>query len=192
MNIILMGVKHSGKSTQGRIISEKLGLPFFDTDDVIQNLFGKSAREIYTESGEEGFKEAEVCACSFIQKEVSETEKKKAIIATGGGICCNEKAISLLKKDSLFVFLCVDEEVATERILREVKIGSNGNLENLPAYIAKKNPHTLEDVQKIFSAFFSERQALYQKIADITVSVSSSPKEENAERIICAVREKDN
>ena len=47
--IVLMGIKHCGKSTQGKIISQKLGLPFYDTDDVITLLTGKTPREIYTE-----------------------------------------------------------------------------------------------------------------------------------------------
>ena len=48
MSIVLMGIKHCGKSTQGRIISKKLSVPFFDTDDVILEMTGKTPRQIYT------------------------------------------------------------------------------------------------------------------------------------------------
>mgnify|MGYP003541431241 FL=1 len=64
--IVLMGIKHCGKSTQGKIISQKLGLPFYDTDDVITLLTGKTPREIYTEKGAEGFMEAEKYACEYV------------------------------------------------------------------------------------------------------------------------------
>ena len=63
MSIILMGIKHCGKSTQGRIISKKLSVPFFDTDDVVFEMTGKTPRQIYTELGNEGFQEAEEKAC---------------------------------------------------------------------------------------------------------------------------------
>ena len=82
-SIVLMGIKHCGKSTQARMISEKLGCDSFDTDDVIAEMTGKTPREIYTESGEGEFKKAEVMACRKVCGDLS-VSGKRAVIAAGG------------------------------------------------------------------------------------------------------------
>ena len=52
-SIILLGIKHCGKSTQGKLLAKYFNCPFFDTDDEIEVLTGKSPRQIYTEQGKE-------------------------------------------------------------------------------------------------------------------------------------------
>ena len=138
-SIVLMGIKHCGKSTQARMISEKLGCDSFDTDDVIAEMTGKSPREIYTESGEGEFKKAEVMACRKVCGDLS-VSGKRAVIATGGGICNNPEAIEVLRKTGTLVYLCADKNVATERVVREITVAPDGTLGNMPAYIAKKIP----------------------------------------------------
>ena len=101
-SIVLMGIKHCGKSTQARMISEKLGCDSFDTDDVIAEMTGKTPREIYTESGEGEFKKAEVMACRKVCGDLS-ASGKRAVIATGGGICNNPEAIEVLRKTGTLV-----------------------------------------------------------------------------------------
>ena len=48
-SIILMGIKHCGKSTQAALISKKLNMPKYDTDDVVEKLSGKTPRELYVQ-----------------------------------------------------------------------------------------------------------------------------------------------
>lgn len=83
--IILMGIKHCGKSTQGRMLGKDLGAPFYDTDTVIKKISGKSPREIFLEEGKDGFMEKEKDACFAIAQEIEEKQIKKVVIATGGG-----------------------------------------------------------------------------------------------------------
>ncbi len=189
MCIILVGIKHCGKSTQGCLISQKLNVPFFDTDDIITELNKKTPREIWTESGNEGFQQAELKACEHLYKKL-EQEKQNAVIATGGGICCNEKAIQVLKKIGTFVYLKTSEDIACGRILREIKVEQDGTMLNVPAFIAKKNPHSIQEARDIFHTFFLERQELYTKIADISIDVTNSSKTENAQKIIETVYKK--
>ncbi len=139
--IVLMGIKHCGKSTQGRLISQKLGLPFFDTDDVIAEMTGKTPREIYTEKGQEGFIEAEKKACQQVKDRTGGTDS--CVIATGGGICNNPDAVEILRSFGTLVYLEVDEKIAASRVLREIKKEADGTLSNMPAYIAKKIPSPL-------------------------------------------------
>lgn len=190
MSIILMGIKHCGKSTQGRIISKKLSVPFFDTDDVVFEMTGKTPRQIYTELGNEGFQEAEEKACSFLLEKINSSAEKNAVIATGGGICGNKKALDVLKKIGVFVFLKTPERIASFRVLREISVAQDGTLLNVPAFIAKKNPRSVADAKKIFHDFFIERECIYEQLADVVIDMSSSSKEANAAKIIEAVSSK--
>ncbi|MDY2615051.1 shikimate kinase [Treponema succinifaciens] len=190
MSIILMGIKHCGKSTQGRIISKKLSVPFFDTDDVIFEMTGKTPRQIYTELGNEGFQEAEEKACSFLLEKINSSAEKNAVIATGGGICGNKKALDVLKKIGTFVFLKTPERIASFRVLREISVAQDGTLLNVPAFIAKKNPRSVADAKKIFHDFFIERECIYEQLADVVIDMSSSSKEANAAKIIESVSSK--
>lgn len=190
MSIVLMGIKHCGKSTQGRIISKKLSVPFFDTDDVIFEMTGKTPRQIYTELGNEGFQEAEEKACSFLLEKINSSAEKNAVIATGGGICGNKKALDVLKKIGTFVFLKTPERIASFRVLREISVAQDGTLLNVPAFIAKKNPRSVADAKKIFHDFFIERECIYEQLADVVIDMSSSSKEANAAKIIESVSSK--
>ena len=152
--VILMGIKHCGKSTQGKLISQKLELDFYDTDDVVTRMTGKTPREIYTEKGQSGFIEAEKEACLFIRDKVSSGSdfSKPVIIATGGGICSNKEAVEILKSFGIAVYLEVSEKIAASRVLREIKRAGSynqaimelGALQMLPylltIYCKKKSP----------------------------------------------------
>lgn len=188
-SIILTGIKHCGKSTQGRIVSRMLRIPFYDTDDVIAELTGKTPRQIYSELGKQEFLKAETQACMHLcgRLNPASAEKKCAVIATGGGICCNEAAVSLLKKEGIFVFLKADERIVSERVMREIKTAEDGTLFNMPAYIAQKHPSSLNEARAVFHDFFTEREKIYSSLADITVDMKDDSKSGNAEKIVRAV-----
>lgn len=185
-SIILMGIKHCGKSTQGKILSEKLNLPFYDTDDLITENTGKTPRQIYDEGGQEGFIIQEALVCEKLVESLKKSGES-AVIATGGGICNNPKAIEALHSIGNFVFLNSQEKTACDRIVREIKKDENGNLFNLPSYIAKKNPRSEEDVRNIFHDFFTERVKIYSELADVTVQMTQESKSVNADKILCAI-----
>jgi len=187
-SIILLGIKHSGKSTQGKLAAKHFECDFFDTDDEITRITGKTPRQIYTESGQEAFLKAEEEACRTLAENTK--NGKRVVIATGGGICNNKAALEELHKIGIFVFLDSDEETACSRIVREIKYGEDGSMTNLPAYIAKENPSDITDVRKIFHGFYTERQKIYKSICDISVKLArSATKQENCEKIISAVYE---
>ena len=185
-SIILMGIKHCGKSTQGRLLAKKLSLPFFDTDTLIEDATGKSPRQIYNESGADAFKKAELEACQKLSDELC-AKGTSAVIATGGGICMNQGAVEKLRSLGRCVFLIADEKLAADRIVREAHTSDDGELTNLPAYIACKNPGSSLEVRKIFHDFYVERTKLYSKIADLCVEMKQAGKEENLARILDAL-----
>jgi len=187
MCIILLGIKHCGKSTQARLLSQKLSLPSYDTDDVITELTSKTPREIYTGQGQEAFKQAELQACRHLAQTIA-ASGTDAVIATGGGICANPSALEALHALGKFVFLHAPEEMAADRIVREIKEDENGEMANLPAYIAKKSPHSLLEVRAIFHEFYVERVKTYSKLADISVEMGRDSKEENCLKILGSLK----
>lgn len=178
--IILLGIKHCGKSTLGKLLGKRFNCPFFDTDDVISEMTGLSPREIYQQHGSQGFMEAEAEACDYLKRYLATLGEDTYVIATGGGICNNQKALTVLQTLGFFLFLEVPEEVAANRIIEEIE-WEDGVMKNLPAYIEKESPTTIEQVAQIFSGFYQQRTSLYRKIAQITCNLVGVTPEENCQ-----------
>lgn len=193
--IVLCGIKHCGKSTHGRILAERLGCPFFDTDEIVAQAEGQSPREIYLSRGAEAFMRAEARACRLLAEKLKaefcpaseEGARPSAVIATGGGICNNEPALDALRPSGILVFLETSEKAAADRIIAEIAC-ADGKMTGLPAYIAEKSPKTEDDVRRIFSEFYRERCAAYRRLADVTCLLDDAPTEENAKKILEAVQ----
>ena len=111
---------------------------------------------------------------------------KSAVIATGGGICQNEPAIAILKKLGTIVYLEVPEITAAGRIVREARFLPDGTIQNLPAYIANKNPADQKEVRAIFHDFYMERTKKYRSLADASVQAQGS-RSENTKKILSAL-----
>lgn len=192
----MCGIKHCGKSTQGKRIASALGLDFYDTDDLILEQCGMDARAIYKSQGKDAFMAAELKACEYLQELLSAPNEasqgqnaaaaKSAVIATGGGICQNEPAIAILKKLGTIVYLEVPEITAAGRIVREACFLPDGTIQNLPAYIANKNPADQKEVRAIFHDFYTERTKKYRSLADASVQAQGS-RSENTKKILSAL-----
>ncbi len=106
LNLVLIGMPGSGKSSIGRLIAEKTGREFYDTDDVFVKENG-AISDFFDEHGEAVFRDAE----SGIVKRLG--EKNGIVIATGGGAVLREENVNALGQNGLIVFLDRD----TERIV---------------------------------------------------------------------------
>ena len=147
-SIVLMGCKHCGKSTQGRLLAEKLGVPFVDTDDEIGRLRGVDFRTLYKTKGAAEFVLAEEEACTSIIKKNPDSQ---LVIATGGGICDNPPALQALRVCGTFVFLRLDIKYSVKRIMDKIEETEMGTFLNVPAYVMDKNPASLKEIEEINS-----------------------------------------
>jgi 3-dehydroquinate synthetase len=77
--IVLVGMPGSGKSTVGRLVAERLGRPFIDTDALLEQRHGTAVPDYLREHGEPAFREAEAAAVA------DACSKRGAIIGAGGG-----------------------------------------------------------------------------------------------------------
>lgn len=188
--IILLGIKHCGKSTLGQLLGKRFKCPFFDTDNVITEMTGKTPREIYQQQGAEAFMEAEARACDYLGRYLASLGEDEYVIATGGGICNNQQALDSLHKLGFFLFLEVPEKVAAQRIIDEIQ-WEDGVMKNLPAYIEQENPSSPDDVARIFSRFYQQRSSQYRKLAQITCNLKGETPEENGQLLMEALFSQD-
>ena len=97
----------SGKTTIGRLVAEKLNLPFFDLDHAIIRKSGKSVAEIFEQAGEDEFRRIET-EC------LQEAAYDSAVISTGGG--CFPENQEWMHQNGLVIFLDVPFDILTHRI----------------------------------------------------------------------------
>ncbi|HIW36279.1 MAG TPA: hypothetical protein IAA30_04790 [Candidatus Treponema faecavium] len=181
--IVIVGVKHCGKTTQGELLAKHYRCPFYDTDSVITDMTGRTPRELYAESGQEAFMRAEAQACRFLAQELSDAERQ-AVVATGGGVCDNNEAVRVLKTLGPFLLLFAEEEAAYRRIVYDARMTEEGTIANLPAYLACHNPRSFDEVQSLFHEFYEERMKKYTAIADTVFFAEPVSIEENSRRLI--------
>jgi len=136
MKIFLIGFMGSGKTHWGKLLAEKLRLPFFDLDTVITQKEGKTISDIFAEKGEEYFR--------YREKEILEelvTGEQEFIISSGGGTPCFFNNIEFMKKNGQVIWLNTSIETLKQRLLRErlsrPLIRNIGEAE-LKAYIIRK------------------------------------------------------
>lgn len=98
-NIVLIGMPGCGKSTIGRIISEKTGKELVDMDEAIIKKAGKPIPEIFKEVDEPGFRDIESEVAAELGKE------RGIVIATGGGAILREKNVDALRQNGLVIHI---------------------------------------------------------------------------------------
>ena len=99
MIITLVGMPGSGKTTVGRQLARRLGLPFFDSDQVIEERLGCSIREYFASAGEAAFRDLE-------QQVLAELAQGPAcVLATGGGAVLREANRQALRSAGQVVYL---------------------------------------------------------------------------------------
>jgi shikimate dehydrogenase len=107
--IYLTGFMGVGKSTVGKELSTLLKKDFFDTDDLIQKAAGLSIPEIFSQKGENTFREIE-------HEQIKSISASSAIISLGGGALMNPATLALVKKSSVLIYLSAEEKNLLERI----------------------------------------------------------------------------
>lgn len=109
MNIFLIGFMGSGKTTTGRKLASRKGLPFVDLDQKIEEKFNLSVQEIFELHGENAFREEE-------SRQLRTYKKGSAIISLGGGTPCSEENIKFIIENGISVYLKMDAAYLTNRL----------------------------------------------------------------------------
>lgn len=107
--IILVGMPGSGKSTIGRALASILSLEFIDIDEIIEKSENKKITEIFSQNGEDYFRQLETNAI----KSLPDTP---CVVSTGGGIVKNLYNMELLKNKGLVFYLKISPAKIFDRI----------------------------------------------------------------------------
>jgi shikimate kinase len=110
--IVLVGLMGVGKTTLGRRLAARFGLPFVDADHEIEEAAGLSIPEIFERFGESHFRDGER---RVIARLIDGTPK---VIATGGGAFIQEDTRKLILDKAIAIWLDADIETLVERVKR--------------------------------------------------------------------------
>ena len=113
--IALVGMPGSGKSTVGRHLSRRLGLPFLDSDQVIEHRLGCAIRDYFAQAGEAAFRDIE-------EQVIGELAgSAPAVIATGGGAVLREANRLRLREGAHVVYLRATPDELFRRLRQDAQ-----------------------------------------------------------------------
>lgn len=146
--ITLLGMPGSGKTTIGKLLANDLRLEFVDLDDLIQKETSISPNEYLEKYGDEKLTELE-------EKITLALNLNGKVFSPGGSLIYRDEAMKKVKRETTVVYLKVPFDILEKRIT---------NLETRAIVGLKK--HGFENLYK-------QRSPLYQKCADIILSVEN-------------------
>ncbi len=172
MNVILCGLPMCGKTTVGKLVAEKLGRPFVDTDELIEKAYvaetGKkySCRQIYFLEGESAFRDLEKKQIESLGNLTS------SVIAVGGGGLDLASNVVTLQKAGVLIYLQAAPAFIWQRMLTT----------RIPAYLNAKHP------EQGFKALVEKRVPIYEAATSSHVQVDGLSPEQIALLVIDAYK----
>jgi len=154
MNIILIGYRCTGKTSVGRGISERLGIPFYDTDELIKEHTGKTIKEIVDEGGWQAFRTEEKAVIRGLPS------SEDAVISVGGGAVMDTENREALKRGGLFLWLTADVGAIVER-MRDDRRGDE-----------QRPPLSSDGLEREISETLKQRTPIYRQLADFTIDTA--------------------
>jgi shikimate kinase len=164
--IVLVGLMGAGKSTVGRRLAKRLGLPFVDSDIAIEEASGSPTAELFERYGEHDFRDGERRLVARL------VEGDVRVIATGGGAFIDPRTRQLLNERAITVWLDAPIDVLAER---------TGRRNNRPLL---RNGDRAETLARLAE----ERRDHYSE-AQIHIRSSSGAHSDVVEAIVDALRE---
>lgn len=148
-NIVLIGMPSSGKTTVGRILSERTGAPLADTDEHIVSDIGMPIAEYFARFGEAAFRQKEKETVAALASQGGR------IIATGGGAVLDGDNVRALKRNGVIVFLDRDTS-------------------NLIA----TDDRPLSSKREALEKLYDERIGIYRAASELRVNANMTPEAE--------------
>jgi shikimate kinase len=162
--VALVGLMGAGKTSIGRRLAQRLGLPFLDADAEVEAAAGTSIEEIFRRHGETAFRDGERRVIARL------LDNPLHVLATGGGAFMDASTRELLRSRAVTVWLRADLELMLARV---------GRRNNRPLL---KNG----DPRAVLERLIAERYPVYAE-ADITVESIDGPPDATVDRVLVAL-----
>lgn len=161
INIILIGMPGSGKTTVGINLSKRVHKRFVDMDRLLINQFKMPIAQVFSELGEPVFREAESVLCERL------LGYRHCVVSTGGGVVLRPSNRALLRSSGKVVYLAPSIEMLWRRLKHD-----------------KQRPLLKTDnPRETLDAIYSQRHAMYQDTAHIVIQIKNQTPFEVAEII---------
>lgn len=146
--IALVGMPGAGKSTVGKVLARRLGLPFVDSDHVLEQRLGCPIRTYFEQQGEERFRDVE-------QQVIADLSATAAtgVLATGGGAVLREANRRQLHANAYVIYLRSSPDQVFQRVRHD-----------------RKRPLLqVDDPLARLKALHAQRDPLYREVAHLTL-----------------------
>lgn len=154
----------AGKSSVGRLLANRLRLPFNDADYEIEKAAGFTIEDYFERHGEAAFREGERQVIARL------LDGSPHVLATGGGAFMHPKTRAAILKRGISIWLRADIDILLDRVMRR----------NNRPLLKHGNP------REIMAKLIAERDPIYAK-ADLTVTTVQESHEKVVERIVVAL-----
>ena len=162
MKIWLIGMMGSGTTSAGELAASNLGVPFADTDRMVEDRVGVSIASFWNEHGEAAFRQVE-------SDVVAHLETADGIVATGGGAVVDTASRDIVGRSGTVVWLDARPEALAARV---------GETPDRP--LLSESPASARITLQLT---LDERAAIYEELADHRIPTDDLSTEEVASRI---------
>ena len=178
MNVVLIGMKHCGKSTLGKALAARRGCPFHDVDPLIEAYHAceagekLSVREVFERHGETHFHRIEGhVVCELYLK--LDRPGSQSVVALGGRTALNATVCGLLRAIGPLVYLRAAPDAIFDRIERS----------GIPPFLDAGDP------AGDFVALYHKRHPQYEGLADVSVDIDGLGPDEAVDVLQAAINE---
>jgi shikimate kinase len=155
----------AGKSTIGKILAQRIGYRFHDTDYLVMRGFRKPVSRIFQENGEDAFRRAEI----LVLRELA--RRQRVVVSTGGGTLTRDEAFAIARASGTLVYLRAPVTDLYERVI----------------FSPKDRPIVdVPDTESVFLARFEQRRHYYEQ-ADLTVDTADRRPDDVVAEIVHAL-----
>jgi len=165
--VVLVGMMGTGKTTVGRLLAERLRVPFLDSDAQVEATAGRTVADLWAERGERGFRRLESEA---LVRALDEGQDSGAVVAAAGGVVLDEGNRRLLRERGWVVWL----RARPETLVARVGDGSG-------------RPLLGDDPAGVIHELAEARRHLYADVASVVVDTDERSPEDVVDRVLTAI-----
>ncbi|MFY8095610.1 MAG: shikimate kinase [Niveispirillum sp.] len=163
--LVLIGLMGAGKTSIGKRLAAKLGLPFVDADHEIERAAGCTIQEIFDRFGETGFRDGERRVIARL------LDQPVQVLSTGGGAFMDEATREVIRERGISIWLRADLDLLVHRTARR---------DHRP--LLRQG-----DPRAVLARLMDVRYPVYAQ-ADLTVDSDDSPPDVTTDRVVNALR----